>query len=188
MFPGPTDLLLIGFSIESIWTQNPNQTSTPKTNLPTFQPKDISHVTNGIICGVCSILAIFTTKSRPMMSLIAKASSDLTSSASESLGKKATEIKIFGVQNLRKEDRTVQPIVGSDPRTALGHKQIIESSYSARYSTWDDNKAWSSQEWKADKSMDDRTGQPVVIPQRERRATAIYHWKRRNRIRFVIGI
>ena len=34
--------------------------------------------------------------------------------------------------------------------------------YSARYSRWDDDKAWSSQEWKADKSMDDRTVQPVV--------------------------
>ena len=27
---------------------------------------------------------------------------------------------------------------------------------------WDDDKAWSSQAWKADKSMDDTTGQPVV--------------------------
>ena len=53
-----------------------------------------------------------------------------------------------------KEDRTGQPVVD-------GHKQFIESSYSARYSKWDDDKAWSSQEWKADKSMDDRTGQPV---------------------------
>ena len=34
--------------------------------------------------------------------------------------------------------------------------------YSVRYSRWDDDKAWSSPEWKADKSMDDRTGQPVV--------------------------
>ena len=31
---------------------------------------------------------------------------------------------------------------------------------------WDDNKAWSSQEWKADTSMCDGTGQPVVNPQR----------------------
>ena len=34
--------------------------------------------------------------------------------------------------------------------------------FSAHYSRWDDDKAWSSQEWKADKSIDDRTGQPVV--------------------------
>ena len=51
MFPGPTELRLIGYSIESIWTQkSKSSTSTPKTNLPTFLPKEISHVTNGIIC------------------------------------------------------------------------------------------------------------------------------------------
>ena len=48
-----------------------------------------------------------------------------------------------------KDDRTGQPVVDRD-------------MYSARYSRWDDDKAWSSQKWKADKSMDDRTGQPVV--------------------------
>ena len=32
----------------------------------------------------------------------------------------------------------------------------------ARNSRWDDDKAWSSQEWKADKSMAERMGQPVV--------------------------
>ena len=32
-----------------------NQITTPKTNLPTFQPKTISHLTNGIIGCVCSI-------------------------------------------------------------------------------------------------------------------------------------
>ena len=35
-----------------------SSTSTPKTNLPTFSPKETSHVTNGIIFCVCSILAI----------------------------------------------------------------------------------------------------------------------------------
>ena len=50
------------------------------------------------------------------------------------------------------------------------HKQFVESSCSARYSRWDDDKAWSSQEWKAVKSMDDRTEQPVVCPQRGARA------------------
>ena len=43
-----------------------------------------------------------------------------------------------------------------------GHTQFVEGSYSARYSKWDDDKAWSSQECKADKSMDDTTGQHVV--------------------------
>ena len=54
--------------------------------------------------------------------------------------------------------------MGSDPRTAPGHhhKQFVESSYYARYSGWDDDQAWSSQEWKTDTSMCDRSGQPVV--------------------------
>ena len=42
------------------------------------------------------------------------------------------------------------------------HEQFTESSFSTRYSSCDDNEAWSSQEWKAEKSMDDGTGQPVV--------------------------
>ena len=36
------------------------------------------------------------------------------------------------------------------------------STHSARYLKWDDNHAWSSQEWKTDTSMCDRSGQPVV--------------------------
>ena len=54
--------------------------------------------------------------------------------------------------------------MGSDPKTASDyyHEQSIESSFSARYSKWDDNQVWSSQEWKTDTSMCDRSGQPVV--------------------------
>ena len=71
----------------------------------------------------------------------------------------------LGVRKLEKEDRTGRPVVGSDPITAPGYyqEQFTVSSFSARYSRWDGDKAWSSQEWKADKSMDDGTGQPVVI-------------------------
>ena len=67
-----------------------------------------------------------------------------------------------------REDRTGQPVVGSDPKTASDyyHEQYFERSFSARYSKWDDNQVWSSQEWKTDTSMCDRSGQPVVIPQR----------------------
>ena len=108
-----------------------------------------------------------TAKSRPMMSLSAKAPSNLSSSTSESSGKRS-----YGNQNpwsakAEREDRTGQPVVGSDPKTASDyyHKQSTESSFSARYSKWDDNKAWSSHEWKTDTSMCDRTEQPVVIPQ-----------------------
>ena len=44
--------------------------------------------------------------------------------------------------------------------------RLVEDAYSSSYSEWDDDKAWSSQEWKADELMDDRTRTPVVCPQR----------------------
>ena len=106
-----------------------------------------------------------TAKSRPMMSLIARAPSTLSSSASESPGKKS-----FGSQSpwsakTEKDDRTMQPVVDRDAshESMHHHKQFVESSYLARYSGWDDDKAWSSQEWKADKSMDDRRGNPLSL-------------------------
>ena len=59
MFPEPTELLLIGCSIEPIWTPKSKlNTSTPKTNLQTYWPREISHVMNGIIFCVCLTLAI----------------------------------------------------------------------------------------------------------------------------------
>ena len=83
------------------------------------------------------------------MSLIARAPSTLSSSASESPGKKSYESQRRWSAKAEKNDRTGQPIVGRDV-------------YSARYSRWNDDKVWSSQERKADKSMDDRKEKPVV--------------------------
>ena len=99
-----------------------------------------------------------------MMSHIARAPSHVSSSTSVSLEKRSYGNQDPWSAKAEKEDRTGQPVVGSDPRTASGyyHEQFTESSLSARYSKWAYNKAWSSQEWKADKSMDDGTGQPVV--------------------------
>ena len=98
------------------------------------------------------------------MSLIARAPSTLLSSASESLGKKSYERQSPWSAKAEKYDRTGQPVVGRDtsPELVHHHKQFVESSYSARYSGWDDDKAWSSQEWKADELMDDRTEKPIV--------------------------
>ena len=61
-------------------------------------------------------------------------------------------------------DTTEKPVVCRDASHEQGHhhKQLVESSYSARYSGWDDDKAWSSQEWKADELMEDRTVTPFV--------------------------
>ena len=105
-----------------------------------------------------------TAKSRPMMSLIARAPSNLPSSTSESPGKRSYGNQDPWSAKAEREDRTRQPVVGSDPKTVPDYYQdkSTESSFSARYSKWDDNKAWSSQEWKADPPMGDRTRQPVV--------------------------
>ena len=59
MFPERTELLLIGYLIESIWTpRSKSHTLTPKTNSQTYCQREISHVMNGIICCVCSTSAI----------------------------------------------------------------------------------------------------------------------------------
>ena len=59
MFPGPTELLLIGCWIEWIWTPNAkSNTWTPNTNSQTYWPREISHVMNGITFCVCLTLAI----------------------------------------------------------------------------------------------------------------------------------
>ena len=109
-----------------------------------------------------------TAKSRPMMSLIARVPSTLSSSAPESSGKKSYESQSPLSMRAEEYDRTGRPVVGRDTshESVHHHKQFVKSSYSARYSGWDDDKAWSSQEWRADELMDDRTGQPVVCPQR----------------------
>ena len=78
------------------------------------------------------------------------------------------EIKIPGVRKLRERIDRSTPLWAATSQIASDfyHEQSIESSFSARYSKWDDNQAWSSQEWKTDTSMFDRSGQPFVIPQR----------------------
>ena len=102
MFPEPTDLLLIGCSIELILTpRSKSNTSTPRINLQTSWQRGISHVMSGIICCACSISAIsvlqctetmaeraqkrsgeerVTAKSRPMMNLNSRATSHVSSS------------------------------------------------------------------------------------------------------------
>ena len=82
------------------------------------------------------------------------------------------EIKIPGVRMLReRKDRgdrlsaaTERPHLTIIMKTASDyyHEQFIESSSSASYSKWDDNHAWSSQEWKTDTEMCERSGRPDV--------------------------
>ena len=109
MFPGPTELHLIGFSIESIWTpKSKSRTSTPKTQLADIQTKgnftrdewnhlfDISHFSS-TVCSEAMAQRLqhdsgeerVTAISRPMMRLIARVPSNVSSSTSESPEKRS---------------------------------------------------------------------------------------------------
>ena len=102
-----------------------------------------------------------TAKSRPMMSLIARVPSNVSSSTSVSPVKRSYGNQNPRSMNAEKEDRPGRPDVGSDRKTASDyyyHEQFIESFSSASYTKWDDNRAWSSQGWKTDTEMCERSG------------------------------
>ena len=64
-----------------------------------------------------------------------------------------------------KKERPARPDVGSDRKTASDdyyHEQFMESFSSASYSKWDDDHAWSCQEWATDSEMCERSGRPDV--------------------------
>ena len=189
MFPRPTELRLIGCSIELIWTpKSKSNTSTPKANSPTFWQKGISRVMNGIICCACSISAISGLHFvlLPWQKVYNKIQEKNESQRNREQWRKLKQglprichpqsQKVWGREKLWKsrsleceswerEDRTVQPVVRSDPRTVPDcyHEQSTESSLSARYSKWVKIKAWYSQEWTADRPMGDRTGNPLWL-------------------------
>ena len=136
-------------------------------------------MTNGIICysssTVCSEAMAkrlqqdsgeerVTAKSRPMMSLIARVALNVSSSTSVSPVKRSYGNQDPWSANAEKEERPGRPDFGSDRKTASDyyHEQFIESSSSASYSKWDDDHAWSSQEWKTDTEMCERSGRPDV--------------------------
>ena len=52
-------------------------------------------------------------------------------------------------------------------RTEQHHRtgRLVEDAYSSSYSEWTVDKTWSSQEWKSDELMEERTGRPVVFAQ-----------------------
>ena len=110
--------------LRMVWTQkSKSSTSTPKTNLPTILTKgnftrdewnhllclfNISHFSS-TVCSEAMAKRVqqdsgeerVTAKSRPMMSLIARAPSNISSSTSESPGREVMEIKIPGMRKLR---------------------------------------------------------------------------------------
>ena len=86
-----------------------------------------------------------------MMSLIARAPSTLSSSASEIPGKRSYESQSPLSAQAKMYDRTGKPVVRRDTSHEQGHHyRFVESTHSASYSEWDD----------------DRTVKPVVCPQR----------------------
>ena len=92
-----------------------------------------------------------TTKSRPMMNLIARAPSHVSSSTSVSPGKRSFGHQDSWSTTAEKEERSGRPDIGIDRMKASDHyyhEQFMESFSSACYSKCDDDRAWSSQEWK----------------------------------------
>ena len=160
MFPAPTDLLLIGYSIESVRTpRSKSNTLTPRTNSQTYWQREIAHVMNGIIFCVCLTLAIsvlpivsevmskrmhkgsgeerVTAKSKPMMSLVSRCSEKglltcFASVASESAVKTRYESQLTLSSWIEQHLRTVRLV-----------------------------KDASSKEWTSDESMEVRTGRLV---------------------------
>ena len=102
-----------------------------------------------------------TAQSRPMMSLMARVPSNVSSSTSVSPGKTS-----YGNQNpwgaiAEKEERSGRLDIGIDRLKASDyyyHEQFMESFSSASDSKWDDDRAWSSQEWKTDIETYERSG------------------------------
>ena len=63
----------------------------------------------------------------------------------------------------KKEERSERPDIGIDRLKASDyyyHQPFMESFSSASYSKWDDDRAWSSQEWKTDIEIYERSGRP----------------------------
>ena len=106
-----------------------------------------------------------TAKSRPMMSLIARVPSNASYSTSVSSGKRSYGNQDSWSTNAEEEERSGRPDIGIDQLKASDyyyHEQFMESFSSASYSKWDDDHAWSSQEWKTDTEMCERSERPDV--------------------------
>ena len=107
-----------------------------------------------------------TAKSRPMMNLIARTPSHVSSSTSVSPGKRSSESQDPWSSVAKKEERSGRPDIGTDQFKASDHfyhEQLMESFSSASYSKWDDDRAWSSQEWNTDIGTYERSGRPDKI-------------------------
>ena len=173
MFPGLTELLLIGCLMESIWTpKSKSNTLTPKTQLADILTKgnftrdewnhllclfNISHFSSTVCSDTMpkrsqhnSGEERVTAKSRPRMNLIARTPSFVSSSTSVSPGK-----IYYGNQDPWKS------VVGEDRLGQPGKETVLLESFSSTdYSKLEHDRVWSSQEWKADIETYERSGRP----------------------------
>ena len=104
-----------------------------------------------------------TAKSRPMMNLIASSPSHVSSSTSISSVKKSYRNQDSWSSVAKKEERSGRHDIGTDQLKASDHffhEQFMESFSSASFSKWDDDRAWSSQEWNSETTTYDRSGRP----------------------------
>ena len=107
-----------------------------------------------------------TAKSRPMMNLIARAPSHVSSSTSVSRGKRSCGSQDPWSTIADEEERSGRPDIGINRMKASDyyyHEQFMESFSSASYSKWDDDRAWSSHKWKTDTETYERSGRPDEI-------------------------
>ena len=58
-----------------------------------------------------------------------------------------------------------QSLLSSWTEQHLRTERPVKDAWSSSYSEWNVDKTWSSQEWKSDELMEDRTGRPVVNAQ-----------------------
>ena len=172
MFPGLTELLLIGCLIELIWTpKSKSNTSIPKTNSLTFRPKEISRVMSGIICCACSTLAI----SGPSVKAMSKRTQeDAGEERVTAISKPMTNL----VSRCRVRDPTVLASIASEntvitksesqkvplssfnvQQTGTGRPVMLASSLNS--SEWNDDDKWSSQVRKSGEMSKTSTGKPV---------------------------
>ena len=173
MFPELTELHLIGCLIELIWIpRSKSNTSTPQNQLAhiltkgSFTRDEWNHLLylfnirhfSPTVCSAAMAKRFqqdsgeerVTAKSKLTMNLIARTPSFVSSSTSVSPGKR----------NYGKQDPW-KSVVGNDrPGQPGTERELSENFSSIDYSILDYDRAWSSQEWKAEVATHDRSGQP----------------------------
>ena len=149
-------------------------------------PREISRVMSGIICCACINISNFSSTSllccKWPRNDFKKIQEKSESQQNQNLWwillrgrrrtyrprlQKARGRRSYGSQDpwssIAEEDRSRRPDKGTDLFGACdhyNHEQFMESFSSASYSKWDDERAWSSQEWKTEIKTYERSGRP----------------------------